>query len=93
MKYLLGMLVIFFTADGFITHLLVSNGIAREGNPVLQPIAGDWTLIALKLVGALICSLLLWDVYKRYPRIAQVSTFCFAVCYAGIVAWNLSLAL
>ena len=93
MKYLLGLLVFFVITDGLLTNLLVNDGLAREGNPFLQPIVGDVGFIILKVVGALICAFILWDVYRRFPRVALVCTLCFAVCYGGIVFWNLSLLL
>ena len=93
MKYLLGILVLFVIADGLLTHFLITNGIAREGNPFLQPIVGKTGFIVLKVVGAFLCALILWDIYRRYPRVALISTSCFVVCYAAIVLWNLSLAL
>ena len=93
MKYLLGILVLFVIADGLLTHFLITNGIAREGNPFLQPIVGKTGFIVLKVVGAFLCALILWDIYRRYPRVALISTSCFVVCYGVIVLWNLSLAL
>ena len=93
MKYLLGLLVLFVITDGLLTHFLITDGIAREGNPFLQPIVGKTGFIVLKVVGAFLCALILWDIYRRYPRVALISTSFFVVCYVAIVLWNLSLAL
>ena len=93
MKYLLGFLVLFVIGDGLLTHFLITDGIAREGNPLLQPIVGETGFIVLKIVGALLCALILWDIYRRYPRVALISTSCFVVCYGAIVLWNLSLTI
>ena len=93
MKYLLGLLVLFVIADGLLTHFLITNGIAREGNPFLQPIVGKTGFIVLKVVGAFLCALILWDIYRRYSRLALISTSFFVVSYGAIVLWNLSLAL
>ena len=93
MKYLLGLLVAFVIADGLLTHFLVTGGIATEGNPFLQPIVGEAGFLVLKAAGALLCALILWDVYRRYPKVALISTSCFVVLYGAIVLWNLSLAL
>ena len=90
MKYLLGLLAGFVVADGILTRFLVGNGLAREGNPLLVPIVGESNFLVLKVVGAILCVLLLWDIYRRLPRLAVISTSCFVVFYAAIVFWNLS---
>ena len=90
MKYLLGLLIIFEIADGVLTHFLVTGGLAREGNPFLLPIVGETSFLVLKVVGVLICAIILWDIYKRWPRVALISTSCFVMFYGVIVLWNLS---
>ncbi len=90
MKYLLGLLIVFEISDGVITHFLVRNGLAREGNPFLMPLVGEANFLILKVVGVLVCALILWDIYKRLPRVALISTSFFVVFYAVIVLWNLS---
>ena len=91
MKYLLGLLIIFEIADGILTHFLVTGGLAREGNPLLLPIVGEFSFLVLKVVGVFICAIILWDIYKRWPRVALISTSCFVVFYGVIVLWNLSI--
>ena len=92
-KYLLGLLIIFEIADGLLTHFLITGGIAREGNPFLLPIVGGINFIILKVVGVLICALILWDIYRRAPKLALISTSCFVMFYGVIVLWNLGLFL
>ena len=91
MKYLLGLLIVFVISDGLLTQLLIKGGLAREGNPFLVPIVGEAGFIVLKVVGVLLCALILWDIYKRLPKVALISTSCFVVFYGVIVLWNLSL--
>jgi hypothetical protein len=91
MKYLISLLLLLVTSDGLITHLLVTDGLAREGNPLLQPIVGEIGFLVLKLAGALICAFILWDIYRRFPRVALVATSCFVTAYAMIVLWNLGI--
>ena len=93
MKYLLGLLIILVTADGVLTHYLLEEGIAREGNPFLAPLVGDIGFIILKVAGALLCAFILWDVYRRYPRVAATAAWCGVIAYSGIVLWNTSLFL
>lgn len=91
MKYLLGLLIIFEIADGILTHFLITGGLAREGNPLLLPIVGETSFLVLKVVGVLIAAIILWDIYKRWPRVALISTSFFVIFYGVIVLWNLSL--
>jgi len=91
LKYLLGLLVLFNVADAVLTHFLVTGGTAREGNPFLLPIVGEPGFIILKVVGVLFCAFVLWDISRRYPKLALVSTSIFTTGYAVIVFWNLAL--
>ncbi len=91
MRYLLGLLIVFVVADGLLTNSLLERGIAREGNPFLQPIVGEAGFIIIKAVGVLLCAVILWDIYKRFPRVALISTSFFVVFYGVIVLWNSSL--
>lgn len=90
MKYLLGLLVALVILDGVLTQFLVDGGLAREGNPFLQPLVGEAGFIALKAAGALLCAFILWDVYKRLPKVAIIATWCFVAAYGVIVLWNSS---
>jgi hypothetical protein len=51
---------------------------------------GENAFIALKVVGALLCALILWDIYRRFPKLAVIATWCCVVIYGGIVLWNSS---
>jgi hypothetical protein len=93
MKALLGLLAIFIIADGVLTEFLIRRGLAREVNPFLRPLVGDIGFIVLKVVGALLCALILWDVYRRFPRLASIVTWIAVAGYGVIVAWNMSLCL
>ncbi|MFC1980544.1 DUF5658 family protein [Chloroflexota bacterium] len=93
MKYLLGLLILLNIADGVVTHFLVELGVARERNPFLMGIAGQPTFMIIKVVGVILCALILWDVYRWHPRLALVSTSCFVISYTAIVLWNSSLFL
>ena len=93
MKYLLGLLVSFTISDGLLTYFLVRRGLAKEGNPFLVPIVGEDNFLVLKVVGTILCVLILWDIYRRFPKLALISTSFFVVVYAVIVIWNLGLFL
>ncbi len=93
MKYLLGALVGLVTLDGVLTEFLVGKGAAREFNPILQPLVGDIGVMVLKVAGALLCAFILWDVYRRFPRVAVISAWIGVGAYSAIILWNTSLIL
>jgi len=93
MKYLLGILVIFVVLDGLLTRFLIDGDMAREGNPLLQSIVGENAFIALKVAGALLCAFILWDVYRRFPKLATFVTWGCVVFYGAIILWNSSFIL
>ena len=93
MKYLLGLLVIFVVLDGLLTRFLIDGNLAREGNPLLEKIVGQDIFIVLKVAGALLCALILWDVYKRYPKLGRIATWCGVIFYGGVILWNSSFIL
>jgi hypothetical protein len=91
MKLLSLILVVLVATDGIVTNLLIKSGIAHEGNAMLQPIAGTGIFLVIKLVGALLCALLLWDIYRHWPKMAVISSYIFVGIYACITIWNLIL--
>ena len=88
LKYLLGLLILLNITDGILTHLLVKLGVGREANPFLLQIVGEPAFLVLKVAGILLCALILWDIHRRHPRLAFMSTSVFVTIYVGIVAWN-----
>jgi hypothetical protein len=93
MKVLLGILIFFVILDGLLTEFLLKQGVAREANPFLQPLVGDVGFMVLKVVGALLCAFILWDIYRRFPRVAVITTWIAVAGYGVIVLWNTSLFL
>jgi hypothetical protein len=47
----------------------------------------------IKVVGALLCALILWDVHRRFPRVGLIAAWIAVFGYALIVTWNASLIL
>ena len=88
MKYLLGLLVGFEILDGVMSDFLIRGGLAREGNPFLLPLVGGVNFLIIKVVGVFICALILWDIYKRAPKLALISASIFVTFYGGLVLWN-----
>jgi hypothetical protein len=88
MKLLLVLLVSMMSIDGIVTYWAVTNELARESNNIVAPIAGDWQFILLKVVGAIVSALVLWNVYKHFPRIALLGANCVVVFYVVVLTWN-----
>jgi hypothetical protein len=93
MKLLLGALIFFVILDGVLTEFLLKQGVAREINPFLQPMVGDIGFMVLKVVGALLVAIILWDIYRRFPKTAVIATWIAVTGYGVIVLWNTSLFL
>ena len=89
MRYLLGALIALVVSDGLMSNFLIRDGLAREGNPFLKNLVGDGNFLVIKALAALLCALVLVDIYRQWPKLARGSTLCFVVLYAGIVLWNL----
>jgi hypothetical protein len=90
-KYLLVLLVVLVVSDGLLTQFLIDGGLAQEGNPLLQPLVGKNGFLMLKAAGALLCALILWDIYRRFPKLAVIATWCFIAAYGAIMLWNSSI--
>jgi len=90
-RLLLGTLVALVVADGLISKFLVTSRFVREGNPFLQIWVSQDIFLVIKLVGAFLAALVLWDIHKHNPKLSLISTSCFVVSYTIIVFWNLGL--
>ncbi len=93
MKYLLILLSGFEISDGVITHFLVSNGLAREANPLIEPIVREGNFLLLKVIGVILCVLLLWRSYQHFRKVTLIVTSGAVAFYGAVVAWNLSIFL
>lgn len=91
MYRLLGCLVCLIIVDGILTEILLSLGLAWECNPILAPIIGDVGFMVLKVVGAGLCALILWDIYRHWPKLGVIATWSAVFIYSVIVIWNASL--
>jgi hypothetical protein len=88
MKNLLITLVALIVADGLISRFVIRGGLGSEGNPFLATIVRDDRLLLVKLAGGCLAAVILWDVYKRRPKLAAASAVVFVLIYTGIVFWN-----
>lgn len=88
MKYLLILLSGFEISDGIITSLVIGNGLIQESNPWVEPIASEGNFLLLKVIGVLLSVLILWGVYKRFPKLALTAASSVVIFYAVVLVWN-----
>jgi len=79
-------------ADGVITSFIVKNGYAWEGNPLIRSHVTESYFGALKIIGTLLAMMILWDIFRKYPRAGLAFSHIFVACYTIIVWWNVYLA-
>ncbi len=93
MKRLLVLLILLNIADVYLTHSLMRSGLASEGNPFLLRLVGESDFVLIKVAGAGISALILWDIHRRHPKLALSFAGLAVAFYTGIVFWNTSLFL
>jgi hypothetical protein len=91
MKFLVPLLVALEAADGILTYAAVGKGLVREGNPLVQTFAGTGNFLLMKISGAVLGALLLWLVFRRFPRASLIATSSILIVYAVVLTWNLSI--
>ena len=87
--YPLASLIFLVIADVPITNYLVGQGTVQELNPLLRNLVGNHSFWVIKVIGALLCALILWDIHRRHPKLALISSWCFVGAYLGIIIYNL----
>jgi hypothetical protein len=93
MKYLLPILSGLEISDGVFTDFAVGQGLVKEANPLMASIVSEDLFLFLKVAGALICTGILWLVYKKYPGVARTVSSAIIVFYIAVLAWNASIFL
>lgn len=86
-------LVLLVVADGLVSQFLALSGLGLEMNPFLQAIVGSGGFLLLKVAGAFLAALVLLDVHKRQPKVAQGSAAFFVMVYTALLYWNIAVVL
>ena len=89
MKLLLLLMSGLEISDGLFTNFAVGNNLASEANSLMKSFVMNGDFIILKILGAVFCSLCLWMLYRRYPRIAVAVTSGVVVFYIAVISWNI----
>jgi hypothetical protein len=88
-EYLLGTLLSLVVADGLISQFLIKSGIGQEGNPFLKVLVAEGNFLIIKMCGAIICVLILWNIARRLPRLVFIVSSCLVGLYTAILFWNI----
>ena len=88
MLALLAIFVVSMLIDAVSTQFLVSRGLVNEGNPAMALLIGKGQFVAFKILGAALCSGLLWMVYRRFPRLSLFGVLSSLLVCAFILLWN-----
>ena len=88
--FALGFVLFLVTVDAWTTHLLLSNGLGWEFNPLMRHVyqaGGVAALLGIKLVFTGVC---LWWVHRRfsytYARLASVASSTPAIASSRVCA-------
>ncbi len=76
-------------SDGLFTDYAVNHKFVNEANSLMETLVFGGNFVLLKIAGALICSLALWLVYKRFPGIALAATSFIVLGYSLVLTWNI----
>ena len=91
--YLVSALIILQLMDGTVTTWAIKHG-AREANPLMQPLAGNWLFPVLKVLIVVIILLIAARRVVKQPSITRrlnIEMACLGVVYAVVVARNIYL--
>jgi hypothetical protein len=73
--------------DAVMTQILVGNGLAREGNPLMRELVGSGQFILFKLGVIIISCIVLWQLYKIFPRVTKIAALTI-ICFYCVVLWS-----
>ena len=88
-RYTLYVLFGIIVADGLLSQFLVTGGYGLEANPLLAPLVGGESFLAIKISAAFLATLMLWIKYNTRPRLVYTITVVALGFYTTIVYWNL----
>ena len=90
-KPIISLIVALEIMDGFLTYSAVGKNWVREANPLFHDTAGSGNFLIMKVLGALLSALLLWLVYKRFPKVSFIAGTGIMLFYTAVCSWNMSI--
>ena len=88
-QYLLGTLLALIVADGIISQFLIKEGLGQEINPFLKTLATGSDFLIIKMCGAIMCVIILWNLAKRSPKLILIFSSFVVAIYTAILFWNI----
>ncbi len=89
MRFILYVLFGLIVADGILSDFLVSHNMGWEWNPLLKSMVAGEHFMLVKVCGAILVITLMWNIYRKRPYMAVISSLCSLVFYTAIIYWNL----
>jgi hypothetical protein len=86
--FLLIMMIQFQLLDGIMTQIFVRNGLVKEGNAFVADLITKGEFLITKFIGLIICVLILWFLYKIFPRLIYAATTLIVIFYSAVIIWN-----
>jgi hypothetical protein len=90
-KFLIPLIVALEIADGVLTYSAVGKDLVLEANPLFRNTADSDSFLIMKISGALLSALLLWLIYKRFPKLSLITSAGIMSFYTAVYTWNLSI--
>ena len=75
-------------SDGVFTDYAVGKEFINEANPLMDSVVSGGYFLFLKIAGALVCAVILWLIYRKYPRLAKTASSTIIIFYTAVITWN-----
>ena len=75
--------------DSILTQWMVGSGLVTEANSLMKPVIMEGNFILFKIVGILVCGVMLYLLHKRFARLAFATASVVSAFYALVIVWNL----
>ena len=90
--YWLGAMCLLQLTDALATQTLVSRSMVREANYLMALLLSTGDFLLFKVLGVVICAVLLLGFYRVLPNMAKTLNVFIVVFYVAILLWNLKVA-
>jgi len=85
---ILALVTIFQLWDGIMTHVLVKNGVVGEYNTLVYGLIINGQFLLIKIISPIIISLVLFSIYRYFPRLVLTTATIITGFYSAVLLWN-----